>query len=75
MPNEESAVSTEKKSRAQKEPAFEEALARLAVIADTLENGSPSLTDALALYEESAALIKKCSEQLKNAEAKIETLS
>lgn len=58
-----------------KEMSFEAALERLNIIADTLENGNPSLEDALALYEEGAALLKDSMTKLKDAEAKISLLS
>ena len=58
-----------------KEMSFEEALARLNIIADTLENGNPSLEEALTLYEEGAALLKNSMTKLKDAEAKITLLS
>ena len=53
---------------------FEQALIRLDEITALLSNGSTSLEQSLALYAESATLIKSCSEQLNNAKAKIETL-
>ena len=58
-----------------KEMSFEEALERLNIIANTLENGNPSLEDALALYEEGASLLKESMTKLKDAEAKITLLS
>ena len=58
-----------------KEMSFEEALERLNTIANTLENGNPSLEDALALYEEGACLLKESMTKLKDAEAKITLLS
>ena len=58
-----------------KEMSFEEALERLNIIANTLENGNPSLEDALALYEEGASLLKDSMTKLKDAEAKITLLS
>lgn len=54
---------------------FEQSLERLSRIADILENETPSLEEALALYEEGAALLKQTSKELKNAEAKITLLS
>ncbi len=58
-----------------KELSFEESLARLTRIAEILENETPSLEEALTLYEEGAALLKKCAGTLKDAEAKITLLS
>ena len=57
-----------------KELSFEESLARL-TIAEILENETPSLEQALSLYEESAALLKNSSQKLKDAEAKITLLT
>ncbi len=54
---------------------FEQSLERLSRIADILENETPSLEEALALYEEGAVLLKQTSLELKNAEAKITLLS
>ncbi|HWP50365.1 MAG TPA: exodeoxyribonuclease VII small subunit [Clostridia bacterium] len=53
---------------------FEQALTRLDEITALLSNGSTSLEQSLALYAESATLIKSCTEQLNDAKAKIETL-
>lgn len=58
-----------------KELSFEESLARLTRIAEILENETPSLEQALSLYEESAALLKNSSQKLKDAEAKITLLT
>ncbi len=58
-----------------KELSFEEAIVRLEEIAGKLENESPNLSDALAMYEESAKLLKGCSEMLDEAQKKIVVLS
>ncbi len=58
-----------------KELSFEEAILRLEEIAGKLENESPNLSDALAMYEESAKLLKGCSEMLDEAQKKIVVLS
>ncbi len=55
--------------------SFEASLERLNAIADELENKNPPLDKALTLYEESAGLLKLCSEKLKNAQAKINLLN
>ena len=58
-----------------KELSFETALERLNAIAEELEEKNPPLDKALSLYEESAGLLKLCSEKLKNAQAKITLLN
>lgn len=55
--------------------SFEQALERLNIIADILENKNPPLEEALALYEEGAALLKDSMGKLKEAEAKITLLT
>lgn len=66
-----------KTTRAKKEKvqSFEEALTRLEDIANILENESPDLSKALELYEESAKLLKGCSEMLDEAQKKITVLT
>ena len=64
-----------KKTTETKELSFEKALERLAVIADELENKNPALEDALALYEEGAALLKECAGKLDKAQTKITELT
>ena len=63
------------KTTKKKELSFEEALTRLEEIATILENESPNLSDALKMYEESAKLLKSCTEMLDGAKAKITVLS
>lgn len=58
-----------------KNPTFEQAVERLQVIADTLENQNPALAEALTLYEEGAALLKQCTGMLDDAREKITVLS
>lgn len=53
---------------------FEQAMARLDEITALLSNGSTSLEQSLALYAEGAGLIERCTRQLNDAKAKIETL-
>ena len=55
--------------------SFEEALTRLEEIANALENESPDLSKALEMYEESAKLLKGCSEMLDEAQKKITVLN
>ena len=59
----------------QNEICFEKALERLNEIADILENKTPSLEQALSLYEEGSKLLKQSMEKLKKAEAKITLLT
>ena len=65
----------ETKNTKKKELSFEESLTRLENIAQILENESPSLSQALEMYEESAKLLKNCTEMLEGAKAKIVVLS
>ena len=58
-----------------KKDSLEASLARLEEIVDALENGNVPLDDAVALFEEGAALAKESSERLKTAELKIKKLS
>ncbi len=60
---------------ASKKLSFEQAIERLEVIADTLENANPELTQALALYEEGAKLLKQCTQDLESAQGKITVLN
>lgn len=62
----------EKKEKA---PSFEQAIARLEEIASILENDSPDLAKALEIYEESAKLLKICTQMLDEAQKKITVLS
>ena len=54
---------------------FESALKRLEEIVRTLEEGSPSLDEALALFEEGKTLIGYSTEKLNAAEQKLKSLS
>lgn len=56
---------------AKKQPTFEEAMARIEEIVRTLEKGDKPLDDALGLFEEGTALIKRCSKLLDDAEQKV----
>ena len=62
-------------AKKEKELSFEEALTRLEEIANTLENESPDLAKALEMYEESAKLLKDCSQMLDEAQQKITVLT
>ncbi len=51
--------------------SFEDALKRLEETVRMLENGSVSLDDSLALFEEGIALVKLCNGKLDNAERRV----
>ncbi len=55
-------------------PSFEEALARLEKIVESMESGDTPLADLLAKFEEGNKLLKICEARLKDAELKIEIL-
>ncbi|MEQ8849791.1 exodeoxyribonuclease VII small subunit [Botrimarina sp.] len=54
---------------------FEESLAKLEEIVESLEGGELGLADALARYEEGVRRLRRCHEQLEAAERRIELLS
>lgn len=58
-----------------KQLSYEQAMERLSVITERLEDGSLPLGDSLKLYEEASALVRLCSTYLDSAEQKIVTLS
>jgi exodeoxyribonuclease VII small subunit len=60
----------------EKEPklSFEDALAKLEGIVESMEEGEVPLADLLAKFEEGNRLLKQCQERLENAELKIEQL-
>jgi exodeoxyribonuclease VII small subunit len=53
---------------------FEASLARLEAIVDRLEAGEIELEEALAVFEEGVRLARRCSEQLEQAERRVEIL-
>jgi exodeoxyribonuclease VII small subunit len=55
-------------------PSFEDALARLESIVESMESGDVPLAELLARFEEGNALLKTCETRLKDAELKIEQL-
>jgi len=57
-----------------KEPAFEQALARLEEIVRALDGGEAPLDESLALFEEGVSLVKLCSEKLDKAEQTVKIL-
>ncbi len=58
-----------------KEIDFEDALARIEVIAGRLNSGDIKLKEALSLYKEGAKLSKICLSKLKEAESEIKTVN
>jgi len=54
---------------------FEQSLARLEKIVDSLEQGETPLEGAIELYEEGIALSKECMETLSKAELRVKKLS
>lgn len=57
-----------------KEPAFEEALAKLEELVASMESGDVPLATLVEKFEEGSKLVKTCEERLKQAELKIEKL-
>lgn len=55
-------------------PSFEDALARLESIVESMESGDVPLAELLAKFEEGNTLLKVCETRLKDAELKIEQL-
>ena len=53
---------------------FEEALAQLEQIVDSMESGDVPLAELLAKFEDGNKLLKVCEARLKDAEMKIEQL-
>jgi exodeoxyribonuclease VII small subunit len=60
--------------KAAKEPLFEDALAGLERIVQSLEGGDLPLDDALKLFEEGVRLSRLCNAKLDEAEKRIEIL-
>ena len=54
--------------------SFEESLARLEKIVDSMESGDVPLAELLAKFEEGNRLLQVCETRLKEAELKIEQL-
>jgi exodeoxyribonuclease VII small subunit len=55
--------------------SFEDALARLEEIVETLEDDPPALDEALDTYEEGVALANECLSRLDEAEQRMSELS
>ena len=56
-------------------PSFEEALAELEALVETLEEGDLSLEDSLKSFERGVVLARACQEALARAEQKVMLLS
>lgn len=56
------------------EPSFEDALARLENLVDSLESGDVPLAELVEKYGQGSKLLRLCERQLTNAELKIEAL-
>ncbi|MBD3183662.1 exodeoxyribonuclease VII small subunit [Candidatus Poribacteria bacterium] len=63
-----------KKEKTNEEIKFEDALARLEKIVEDLEKGELPLDQALTAFEEGIRLSRICTNQLNEAERKIEVL-
>lgn len=57
------------------ELTFENALAQLEKIVNTLESGSAPLDESLALYEDAVKLVRFCNDKLDMAEQKVKILT
>ncbi len=68
------ATTKKKSSESEQSQNFEDSLARLTVISEELEEGEPTLDDAIALYTEGMKNAKFCREKLSEAEQKIKLL-
>lgn len=55
--------------------SFEESLAELEQLVETMEQGELSLEESLKSFEKGIALTRSCQEALKAAEQKVEILS
>lgn len=53
---------------------FETALEELEKITEKLEGGDTTLSESLKLYEKGIGLVRVCTEQLDEAEAKVKVL-
>ncbi len=51
--------------------SFEDALAQLTAVVESLEKGELPLEDALRIYEQGARLTRLCAQQLKDAELRV----
>ena len=59
----------------EKKLSFEDAMKRLDEVVKQLETGNAPLSESLALFEEGVALVRRCNDELNDAEKKIKDLS
>lgn len=64
----------EDRNENQDTPAFEDALAQLETIVETMETGAVPLAEMVAKFEQGNELLKICQQRLNEAELKIEQL-
>ena len=60
--------------KTKQQTSFEDALARLESIVESMESGDVPLAELLSKFEEGNALLKTCEARLKEAELRIEQL-
>ena len=56
-------------------PTFEESLAELEALVDSMEQGDLPLEEALKSFERGIELTRSCQQQLKEAEQKVQILT
>jgi len=61
--------------RKKKTPSFEEALAELETLVETLESGELPLEESLKSFERGVELTRNCQQALDHAEQKVRILS
>lgn len=66
-----SAITGNMTGMSKKKLSFEEAIAKLTVIADEIENGEIGLEESITKYEEGMNLLSQCQEILTSAEQRI----
>ncbi|MCD6499136.1 MAG: exodeoxyribonuclease VII small subunit [Deltaproteobacteria bacterium] len=58
----------------QKEPGFDETLAKLSLLVEALESAGLSLEESLGLFEKGMAMVRQAETMLDQAEQKVERL-
>jgi exodeoxyribonuclease VII small subunit len=53
---------------------FEDSMKKLEELVKSMENGEVTLDESLKLFEEGSALAKKCQQNLKDVETKVEKI-
>lgn len=64
-----------REKKGNKQPKFEEALARLEAIVKDLEEGDLKLEESLRLFEEGVSLTRLCTTRLDEAQRRIDLLT